>query len=119
MQRILLTLILAIAALAPASAQSKSKGDFEQKRKEVLDFKVKYLIQETDLATDKQAEFEKLYRQMEDEKHAMYSDLFKRASALNKSSSDAEVTAVADLIAAAKQKREPSSLNSTGSSRLC
>ena len=104
MQRILFTLILAVVTLAPACAQSKSKGDFEQKRKEVIDFKVKYLIQETDLAADKQAEFERLYRQMEEEKHTMYSDLFKRASAVNKSSADSEVLAVADMIAASKQK---------------
>lgn len=104
MQKLLIILLLTFCACLPAAAQKKTDGNFEKQRKELLDFKVKYLVQEIDVPADKRAEFESTYRQMEQERHVLFSNIHAKAKALSKASSDAEVLAVTDLIAGAKQK---------------
>ena len=60
-------MMLILAAIIPAAAQQKGK-DRETMRKEVHEFKLKYLAQEMDLKEDQQKKFFDLYNQMCDEK---------------------------------------------------
>lgn len=104
MTRILLSLLFCLLALTPAYADKPDNAQREQQRKELIDFKIKYLIKEVDVPADKQAEFERLYRKMEDERAALFREVYRRAKLINKNSTDSEILAVADLIAVAKQR---------------
>lgn len=89
-------LILIIAALAlalPSFAQKNhDKKDHSTKRKEMLEFKLKYLADEIDLKEDQKKQFNELYTQMEAERRAV----FKRIKQAEKSISDKKDATEAD-----------------------
>ena len=105
MNRILLIVFLALVAVVPSFAQ-KEKKDRETMRKELMEFKLKYLAQEIDLKEDQQKQFFELYTQMSDER----GKIFKETKALEKKltknpdASDTEYEAVSKAITAAKEK---------------
>lgn len=80
-KNIVLTLIAIIVAL-PISAQknSKSKKDKAEWKKELQDFKYKYLAQEMELTDEQQPQFFELYSKME----AEIDTAFKNAKAATK-----------------------------------
>ncbi|MBD5230663.1 MAG: hypothetical protein HDS66_00630 [Bacteroidales bacterium] len=107
MNRILLSILLCLLAISPALAADKADNDAskrEQQRRELIDFKIKYLIKEVDIPADKQAEFERLYRKMEDERLSLFREVYRKAKSASKSSTDAEILAASDMIASTKQR---------------
>lgn len=105
MKKLTLLLLLIFAAVIPMSAQNKSK-DRQAMRKEIHEFKLKFLAQEMDLREDQQKKFFDLYNQMTEEKVKV----FRETKALEKkltdsaNASDAEYEAVSRAITAAKEK---------------
>lgn len=105
MKKLTLLLLLIFAAVIPMSAQNKSK-DRQAMRKEIHEFKLKFLAQEMDLREDQQKKFFDLYNQMTEEKVKV----FRETKALEKkltdsaNASDAEYEAVSNAITAAKEK---------------
>ena len=103
MNKFLVIILFAIVAAVPAFAQKK---DHETMRKELMEFKLKYLAQEMDLQEDQQKKFFELYNQMSDEK----AKLFKETKSLEKKlkdspdASDAEYESVSMAITASKEK---------------
>lgn len=84
----------------------KNGGDKEAMRREVQEFKLKFLAQEMELKEDQQKKFFELYNQMDAEKVK----IFKETRALEKklnaaaNASDAEYEAVSKAITEAKEK---------------
>jgi len=105
MNRILLIITLLLTALAPMAAQNRCR-DRQAMRREVEEFKLKFMAQEMDLKEDQQKKFFEVYRQMSDEKEK----LFKETKALEKKLADsenateAEYENVSKAITAAKEK---------------
>lgn len=105
MKKLSLFLLLILTLCIPAAAQHKGK-DREVMRKEIHEFKLKFLAQEMDLKEDQQKKFFDLYNQMTEEKVK----LFKETKALERklsdaaNVSDAEYEKVSKSITAAKEK---------------
>lgn len=105
MRKFTFLLLMMLVALVPAYAQNRGK-DRRAMRKEIHEFKLKFLAQEMDLREDQQKRFFELYNQMSEEK----GKLFERTRALEKKlcdsskASDAEYKAVSDAITATKEK---------------
>lgn len=105
MKKITILMMLILAAIIPAAAQQKGK-DRETMRKEVHEFKLKYLAQEMDLKEDQQKKFFDLYNQMCDEKIKVFRETRQLENRLAKTSdaSESEYEAVTKAITAAKEK---------------
>lgn len=105
MKKFTLLLLLILAAVIPVLAQHKGKNHAAM-RKEVQEFKLKFLAQEMELKEDQQKKFFDLYNRMTDEKIKV----FKETKALEKklsdtaNASDAEYDEVSKAITAAKEK---------------
>lgn len=67
---ILITL-LALLVIAPAYADKHKKCDREKWRKDMREFKLRFLAQEMELRDDQQKQFITLYTQMTEEKEAL------------------------------------------------
>lgn len=105
MVRYVFAILLMVLAFQPAVAQGRSRAEHERMRKELIEFKIEYLIQETDLAADRQAEFERLYLQMEEERHNLFKSTFSKNRAARRTQApETDVAAAADAMAAMKQK---------------
>ncbi len=104
MNKFLLLLILVISACIPTFAQKEKSP--QEMRREIHEFKLKYLAQEMDLKEDQQKKFFDLYNQMTEERVKV----FKETRALEKKlaesdqATDAEYEAVTRSITAAKEK---------------
>lgn len=71
MKRVYLILMLILTVILPMSAKKDGhKGN--NRHKEVLEFKMKYLAQEMELTKEQQPRFFDLYAKMSNEKHAAY-----------------------------------------------
>lgn len=104
MNRLYLIVLLVLAGLMPVMAQTKGKSRAEMRR-EVREFKLKFLAQEMELKEEQQKKFFELYNQMDDEKVS----LFKETRALEKklqdgNATDAEYESVSKAITEAKEK---------------
>lgn len=106
MMRFYISVIIFIAAMLPCVAHPRGGGNHEQMRKELLDFKVEYLMQEIALSADKQPEFERIYRQMETERHNLFKGIPAKVESVAKKAdaSDAELINMADAMASLKQR---------------
>ncbi len=104
--RFYISIIALIAALLPCMAQTKGGANHEQMRKELLDFKVEYLMQEIELSADRQSEFERIYRQMEAERHNLFKGIPAKVESVARKVdvSDAELINTADAMASLKQR---------------
>ncbi len=104
-------LILALLAIftftSPLAAQNKNRGkDREEMKREIQEFKLKFLAQEMDLEESKQKQFFDLYTQMEEEKLKVIRDTKALEKKLKdaENATDAEYEAVSKAITAAKEK---------------
>ena len=105
MRKFTFLILMIIAALTPVLAQRNGKGHGAMRR-EVHEFKLKFLAQEMELREDQQKQFFELYNQMTEEK----AKVFRETRALEKkitgsaNVSDAEYEQVSKAITAAKEK---------------
>lgn len=105
MKKIILLLTLLTAVFVPAFAQNRGK-DRESMRREVQEYKLKFLAQEMDLKEDQQKRFFDLYKQMTAEKVRVFKETKALEKRLNNSedASDAEYETVSRAITEAKEK---------------
>lgn len=104
MTRTLLILLTLLISVVPAMADNKEPS--ADKLKELREFKIKYLIQEMELPTDKQAEFTKLYTQYESERISLFKELHQRAKSVknNANATDTDYSLAAEAIATARTR---------------
>lgn len=96
-----------VAALAPATAQTKLKAsDRHAMRREMHEFKLKYLAQEMDLRDNQKKEFVEVYNQMSSERRAVMKETreLEKKLADAKDASDADYEAVTKALTTAKEK---------------
>ncbi|MDE6393292.1 MAG: hypothetical protein K2L59_08515 [Muribaculaceae bacterium] len=105
MRKIAVLAMLFLVALLPAVAQNKGKSR-EDIRREVQEFKLKFLAQEMDLKEDQQKQFFEVYTRMTDERARTVSEArrLEKKLAATKDASEAEYEAVSKAITAAKEK---------------
>lgn len=105
MRKFLLLLLMITAALTPVLAQHSVKSH-KAMRKEIHEFKLKFLAQEMELKEDQQKKFFELYNRMTDER----AKVFRETRALEKkiadssNVSDADYEEVSKAMTAAKEK---------------
>lgn len=76
MKRIILMLTMVILALSPVYAQKNGpKKDRAAMRKEMREFKIKYLCQEMELTDEQREKFVPLYNQMSDERWKIFREI--------------------------------------------
>lgn len=107
MRKLLLLIVVALIGSLPIFAQSKAKGkNHHEMRKELREFKIKFLAQEMELTEEQQKQFVPLYDQMSQEKHAIFKetrDLEEKVSS-NKNATEADYDALSKKMLEAKQK---------------
>ncbi len=106
--KILLTLLLGIFSVAGLFAQPKGheKKSREEMRKEIDEFKKKFIAQEIDLKDDQKKEFFELYTQMNNERMKVFEQTraLERKVKKNADASEADYKAVSKAITEAKEK---------------
>lgn len=105
MKKITILFLIMIASIMPALAQNKCR-DREAMRRELHEFKLKFLAQEMDLKEDQQKRFFDLYNQMSEEKIKVFKETrrLEKKLAGSDEASEAEYEAVSKAITAAKEK---------------
>lgn len=105
MRKTMLLMALLVCVAIPVAAQHKCK-DKEAMRREVREFKMKFLAQEMDLKEDQQKQFFEVYTQMSEEKTRTVSEArrLEKKLAASKDASEAEYEAVSKAITEAKEK---------------
>lgn len=106
MKKITLLLLLLFAVLTPAFAQGGKGKDREAMRREIHEYKLKFLAQEMDLKEDQQKKFFDLYNQMTAERVKVFKETKALEKKLSESAdaSEAEYEAVSSAITEAKEK---------------
>ncbi len=106
--RLLLVALLVVGTAASANADKKKDSDKPSKSemlKEIQEFKIKFLIQEAEIEKDKQAEFIKLYTEMENARGDIFKSVAKQRKALKKGThTDEEYLKVSENIADMKSR---------------
>ena len=108
MKKYLILVLLAILTFtSPHAAQNKNSGKYRaEMKREIQEFKLKFLAQEMDLEESKHKQFFDLYTQLEEERQKVIRD----TNALEKKlknvedATDAEYEAVSKAITSAKEK---------------
>lgn len=92
-----------VCSVAFAQKDNKSHGDM---RREVHEFKLKFLAQEMELKEDQQKKFFETYNQMTDEKVKLFRETreLEKKLAESKNATDAEYEAVNRAITSAKER---------------
>lgn len=103
MRKVILLLLLAAGVFMPALAHDKGK-DNASMRKEIMEFKIKFLAQEMELKEDQQKKFSEIYRQMSREKFAVFKEMRDLKKKLSDKATDAEYEAYSKGLNAAKEK---------------
>lgn len=98
--------LLLTMLLYSANLMAEPKEPSAEKLKELQEFKIKYLIQEMDLAADKQAEFTQIYTQYDNERTSLFRSNFQVFKGMHKKQNptDAEYLNAAEVMATAKMK---------------
>lgn len=106
MKKILAILIAVIGFSVTATAGEGEKGNREDMRKELHDFKLKYLAQEMQLREDQQKRFFELYNAMWDEKRRVFSEArsYEKRLRNSKSTTDADYARASKMMSDAKIK---------------
>lgn len=93
-------------ACMPMAALPNNQAQREKMRKELQAFKLEYLTQELKLSPENQAEFSKLYSQMEAERNALFNQVYNQVNAVRnkKNPTDAEFAQAADVMSTFKQR---------------
>lgn len=105
MRKLSLLLLLLAAVMLPVCAQQKGK-DRDEMRKEIEEYKMKFLAQEMELKEDQQKKFFELYAQMSSERRKIFKEIktLEKKIANSRNATDAEYKEVTDAINAAKDK---------------
>lgn len=105
MKKILLFFVFLVAMTIPSFAQGNGKErNHEEMRKEILDFKIKYLAQEMNLNAEQQKKFNTLYREMSNEKREIFQDVRALKKKVKDGATDEEYKAYSQASALAKEK---------------
>lgn len=106
MYRFLLSIILVAVAMCGSAQTKKHHGHSPEMRKEIMDFKVKFLAQEMELSEAQYSKFSELYRQMSEEKRKVFHNVkcLERKLKANKKATDADYEAASQSITDAKIK---------------
>ena len=108
MKRLLMLLGLVMALLVPAVAQppGREKGSRENMRREMMEFKVKYLCQEMELSGQDEARFTELYTRMSQEREKLFLESRRIEKQLkgNKDASEAEYEAATKAFQQLREK---------------
>lgn len=107
MRKILLLSFVLVMFAGIACAQKKQgKPNRAEMRKELRDFKLKFLAQEMDLKEDQQKRFFELYTQMSDEKEKLFKDTrdLERKVEKGENVTEEEYEAATNAITSARQK---------------
>lgn len=104
MRKFLLILTLLSSLVLPAAAQQKK--DAATLRKELNEYRLKYLAQEMELKAEQQKRFVEVYVQMTDEKEKAFAEARNLERRVKKCAecSDADYAKASDAVAAAKIK---------------
>lgn len=109
----LLLLLLAIAFFIPSFAQKHGDKDREAKRKEMTEFKLKFIADEMGLKDDQRKQFMEVYGQMESERRAIFHKIKtaekqikdnKNATEADYEKANQEITEARDRMAAIDKK---------------
>ena len=108
MKKYLILALLAILTFtSPLAAQKKNRGkDRAEMKREIQEFKLKFLAQEMDLEESKHKQFFDLYTQLEEERQKVIRDTKALEKKLKnvEDATDAEYEAVSKAITSAKEK---------------
>lgn len=106
MNKKILFLILAVLMVFPAFAQKQNNGDHEQKRKELMEFKLKFLADEMGLNDEQRKTFNDVYMQMENERRKIFKKLkeAEKSVANKKDASEAEYEKASKEISEARDQ---------------
>lgn len=108
MKKYLILALLAILTFTfPLAAQNKNRGkDRAEMKREIQEFKLKFLAQEMDLEESKHKQFFDLYTQLEEERQKVIRDTKALEKKLKnvEDATDAEYEAVSKAITSAKEK---------------
>ncbi|MBO4965618.1 MAG: hypothetical protein J6C81_05065 [Muribaculaceae bacterium] len=106
MKKILAILIAIVCFSLSAIAAEGEKGNRAEMRKELHEFKMKYLAQEMQLREDQQKRFFELYTAMCDEKHKVFSEARNSEKRLRqaKNATDADYAKASKVMSDAKIK---------------
>ena len=108
MKKYLILALLAILTFtSPLAAQNKHRGkDRAEMKREIQEFKLKFLAQEMDLEESKHKQFFDLYTQLEEERQKVIRDTKALEKKLKnvEDATDAEYEAVSKAITSAKEK---------------
>lgn len=103
MKRKLLFLLFAVLFAVPSFAQKKDK---EEKKKEMLEFKIEFLAKEMELRDDQKKQFKEIYTQMESERRAIFKKIKQAEKSIkgNKNATEADYDRASKEIAAARNQ---------------
>ena len=99
---LILALLLGCSSVSFAQKHNGKKGD--DMRRELREFKIKFIAQEIDLKEDQKSAFVDLYNEMSDKRNEVMRDAWKMERALknNKDATEADYQAVTDAMTKAK-----------------
>ncbi|MCM1369351.1 MAG: DUF3450 domain-containing protein [Candidatus Amulumruptor caecigallinarius] len=107
MRKYLLFILIFLTAFASVSAQGrKHERNRESMRKEVREFKLKFMAQEMDLKEDQQKKFFEVYNQLDDERMKIFREIktLERRVENMENASDADYEQLSKSITSAKEK---------------
>lgn len=106
MKTIYMMLVMLLVAMVPAYGQKHDKKSKEEMRKEIRDFKIKYLAQEMDLNEEQKEKFVPLYDKMSEERRELYKNArtLERKVRKTKNASESEYEAAAKAMTEAKDR---------------
>lgn len=106
MRKIVFILMAALVGITAFAQGSKPQKSREEMQKELQEFKMKFLAQEIGLKEDQQKLFFEVYSQYDNEKKAIFENVWKQERKLkkNKNATDADYTALSNMMADAKKK---------------
>ncbi|MDE6007278.1 MAG: Spy/CpxP family protein refolding chaperone [Muribaculaceae bacterium] len=105
MKKLILLMILIATLSLPALAQKAGKSmSRETMRKEITDFKIKYLAQEMKLNEEQQKKFSVLYRELSEERHELFHKVHSLKKNLKEGASDEAYEAYTKASVEAKEK---------------
>lgn len=106
MNKKLLLIALMLLSVVGMSAQRRGPGDHEKMRRELREYKIKYLAQEIELKSENQKQFVELYDKLETERMNAMNDARKLDKQVKNdaNATDADFARASEAMAAAKIK---------------
>lgn len=72
MKKYILLCLLILSFAVPTFAQKNQQGNKEERKKEMMEFKLKFIAEEIGLQEDQKKQFNEVYTQMENERRAAF-----------------------------------------------